>query len=214
MKSKLNNKMNCNNKNEIMWYVFHENLSQSQKWFPAEMCCKLPEPKHPYTHKFQEHRDFKNWLHEEGSNGYVIGCLSFEFDKYGNCIDINGLAVPKFDISQDLPVPGRYETTYFGMCKEVVEATISTLGEKSKDFPINALHYVDKNNGYYIRSNFKGTPTKFLEGINGIVIPVIPNSKVYIAQASKGYFDTTEVQEIFNTGYKISTTFENWLARY
>ena len=161
----------------------------------------FPTPKKPYDHKFTAYQSFIDWIKALSKTNDVLGDISFKFDKDGNCTDVNGTKYNKEyleSFKDSLSSSGFIDPTFY--------ACIFCIYDSFKIFYSPDSFYVNTQDKYLYGLNFEGQPKGFLECENGLVVPIIPNSVVYVANLDSGYFNPNDVLKILNAGYKITNT--------
>ena len=131
----------------------------------------------------------------------ILSDISFKFDKDGNCIDVNGTK----DTKEHLEYL-KESVSFSGIIDPIFYTCILCIYDSLKvDYSPDSF-YVNTQDNYLYGLKFEGQPKGFLECENGLVVPIIPNSVVYVANLDSGYFNSNDVLKILNAGYKITNT--------
>ena len=161
----------------------------------------FPTPKKQYDHKFTAYQSFIDWIKALSKTNDVLGDISFKFDKDGNCTDVNGTKYNKEYLESF-----KDSLSSYGFIDPTFYACIFCIYDSFKIFYSPDSFYVNTQDKYLYGLNFEGQPKGFLECENGLVVPIIPNSVVYVANLDSGYFNPNDVLKILNAGYKITNT--------
>lgn len=221
MKRTSNNKMNCNKSRAKSQGHSHPNYplrtdstgylykngkfigTVTQTDLSSEPSYTFPAPKKPYTHKFSAYQSFIDWIKALPKNNDILSNISFIFDKDGNCEDVNGTRCPKEYLECEIN-----ELKSTGCLDPIFYSSVISIYDSSEKQGYNpdSFHINNADGKYIFVSDFKGQPKGFIECENGLVVPIVPNSIVFVANLDSGYFNPNDVLKMLNAGYKITNT--------